>query len=89
MKAGAHIVVSGVVQGVGFRWFVLRVASRLGLDGYCCNLMNGSVEVEAAGERHVIEELIGELHIGPSSAQVTEVAVAWKEPGDFSRFEIR
>ncbi len=40
MKEGAHIIVKGLVQGVGFRWFVEREAKRLGLNGYVKNLYN-------------------------------------------------
>jgi acylphosphatase len=77
------------VQGVGFRWFVRREASRLGIDGWCRNLPDGTVEVEAAGERQSIESLVGQLNRGPSSAQVTDVAVTWQDAGVFSLFEIR
>jgi acylphosphatase len=88
VNAGAHIIVRGVVQGVGYRWFVRREAARLKLNGYCRNLADGSVETEVAGERFRIEELIGQLRIGPSSAHVTDVAVTWKEPDAFTGFDI-
>jgi acylphosphatase len=88
MKAGAHIIVRGVVQGVGYRWFVRRESARLNLNGFCCNLPDGSVEVEVAGARPAIEDLIRQLRIGPPSADVTDVAVEWKDPGDYPKFEI-
>jgi acylphosphatase len=86
---GVHLVVSGVVQGVGFRWFVAREANRLGLTGYCRNLMDGTVEVEVKGDRSLVEELIKSLRVGPRSADVRSLDISWKAPGSFSSFEIR
>jgi acylphosphatase len=76
----ANIIVTGLVQGVGFRYFVHRQASRLGVSGYVRNLYNGEVEIEAEGDKDVLEILIRELRIGPRAAHVTDVKVTWKEP---------
>ena len=46
-----HAVVEGIVQGVGYRWFVVDEAQRLGIDGVVRNLSDGDVEVEAVGDR--------------------------------------
>lgn len=90
MEAGARIVVRGFVQGVGFRYFVLRHASKLGLHGYVQNLYNGDVEIEVEGNRSLVEELIKELKVGPRSAQVTDLKIEWKVPNQqFRGFEIR
>ncbi len=66
-----RFVVSGVVQGVGFRWFVARHARSLGLGGYARNLPDGRVEVLAAGAGAEalarLEELLRE---GPAHARV-------------------
>jgi acylphosphatase len=78
METQVHIVVAGLVQGVGYRWFVAHHARRLGLTGFVRNLPDGSVEVGARGERPVIEELITELRIGPRSAQVKELRIEWQ-----------
>ena len=43
MEAGAHIIVAGIVQGVGFRYFVYNCAARLGINGYVSNMHNGNV----------------------------------------------
>jgi len=67
--------VSGVVQGVGYRFFVERVAQRLGVAGYTRNLRDGRVEIYAIGSADSLEELQGELERGPSAASVTDVAV--------------
>jgi acylphosphatase len=72
-------IVSGRVQGVGFRYFVLRVAQKLKLDGWVRNLGSGDVEVVAQGEPAVLEELLRRLRTGPSGAYVQNVAVEWGE----------
>ena len=65
-----HVRVSGLVQGVGFRWFVRERARRLGLSGWVRNLPDGSVEVVAVGDDAQIELLKGELRRGPPGAVV-------------------
>ncbi|HSQ73972.1 MAG TPA: acylphosphatase [Bacteroidota bacterium] len=90
METRAHIVVEGLVQGVGFRWFVARHAQGLGLKGYVRNLFNGSVEVEAEGDRSLVEELIRHLKVGPRSAHVRDLHIEWLPPQSETRaFEIR
>jgi len=89
MKTGAHIIVRGFVQGVGFRWFVEREANQLGLNGYVKNLFNGDVEVKVEGERGLIEDLIKQLKVGNRSSHVTDVKVSWLENEDkYSNFRI-
>lgn len=90
MDVGARILVRGLVQGVGFRYFVLRQATRLNLRGYVQNLYNGDVEIEVQGERSLVEELIKEVKVGPRSAHVADLKIEWKEPNqNFHGFEIR
>jgi acylphosphatase len=69
----ARYVVCGRVQGVGFRWFVLREASALRLGGFVCNLPDGSVEVVARGPVQAVARLERLLERGPSSARVERV----------------
>jgi acylphosphatase len=66
--------VSGTVQGVGYRFFVQRLAMRLGIAGYVKNLRDGRVEVYALGSASQLEGLRAELARGPRGAQVSEVA---------------
>ena len=66
-------VVYGMVQGVGFRWFVARHARALGLRGYARNLPNGSVEVVVDGQDESLPQLERLLQAGPASAQVDRV----------------
>jgi len=68
-----HLRVSGVVQGVGFRWFVRERARRLGLAGWVRNLPDGSVEVAAAGDEKQLQLLRAELQQGPSGAAVEQL----------------
>jgi acylphosphatase len=89
MEIGVHILVKGLVQGVGFRYFVYRKATALGLRGVVRNLMNGDVEVEAEGERPLIEELIQSLKVGPRAAIVNDIRVEWRNSsGTFRGFTI-
>ena len=65
--------VSGMVQGVGFRWFVARHARSLGLGGYARNLPDGRVEVVVNGPDTALPELERLLQTGPAYAQVEKV----------------
>ena len=66
-------LVSGRVQGVGYRMFVRSEAMRLGLVGYAANLADGRVEVVAEGEPGALDDLADSLGRGPRSARVTSV----------------
>jgi acylphosphatase len=70
-----HLIVSGLVQGVGFRMFVHREASARNLSGWTRNLPDGTVEVEAQGNAGLVEELIRQTRIGPSRSSVTALKV--------------
>ena len=65
--------VSGAVQGVGYRFFVERVAARLGTAGYVKNLSDGRVEVYAIGNADQLDALKSELRRGPAMASVEHV----------------
>lgn len=85
-----HAWVSGWVQGVGFRYFVVEKALSLGLRGYTRNNSSGDVEVLAQGKRVVLEQLLSLLRRGPSAAYVSDVRVHWGQPTEhFSGFHIR
>jgi acylphosphatase len=85
----SHIIVRGIVQGVGFRYFVFNHASQLGLRGMVWNRSDGSVEIEIEGDRSLVEEFIKTARMGPQSAHVTDVTVTWKTPEyKYQNFEI-
>ncbi len=83
----AHILVSGLVQGVAYRAFTQRMASQQGLRGGVRNLDDGRVAVEVEGAREAVERLIASLKTGPPMARVQDVQVQWETPtgqyGDF------
>jgi acylphosphatase len=88
-RARLEATITGEVQGVGFRYFVLRVALRLGLHGNVRNRADGSVEVVAEGPRRLLDELVRELWRGPRGAQVVDVRTTWRAPEEaFSGFRI-
>ena len=68
-----RFLVSGMVQGVGFRWFVARHARSLGLTGYARNLPDGRVEVVVSGPEESLPALEQLLRAGPANAQVEQV----------------
>ncbi len=83
-------LVSGRVQGVGFRWFVLRCAERNGLTGYARNLPDGRVEVLARGDAETQARLADALRQGPPGARVDAVTIDDDPAATMpSRFEIR
>ncbi len=82
--------VRGRVQGVGFRWFVVRRATEQGLVGWVANVPDGSVRLVAEGPPEALERLEAELRLGPTGAIVDAVdAVRMPGTGQFERFSIR
>jgi len=71
-----RFLVSGRVQGVGFRWFVEREAATLGVSGWVKNRDDGRVEVMATGSREQLATLYRLLQRGPRAARVDEVAAS-------------
>ena len=89
MNVAKKYLVSGRVQGVGFRFFVERVANQLGLRGYVRNLADGSVEAYAIGSEVLLEEFQRHLAEGPRGARVTGVEEAEMPVNNrYKRFEI-
>ena len=89
MPARIRITVYGMVQGVGFRYFTLRLAKKLKLGGYVQNKSNGNVEVVAEGEKHNLLRLVEELRIGSPGSSVDNLHLKWEDPkNDFNEFRI-
>jgi len=82
-------LVSGVVQGVGFRWFVEREAQGLGVAGFVRNLDDGRVEVQAQGTQAQMGDLEGALWKGPRMAEVRSVEVEEISPHAWVGFRMR
>jgi acylphosphatase len=86
----AEILVNGFVQGVGFRYFVVRLAEKFELKGYTKNLFSGEVYTVVEGELAMIEELFNKIKIGPSHADVKNASIKWSESkNEFTKFEVR
>lgn len=91
---GRHIsarrwLISGQVQGVGFRFFVQHKATELGIRGWAGNLDDGRVEVYGVGDPAVLDNLAGALHVGPRMAEVRRVEEQEAAVQDFTGFSIR
>ncbi|RPI01300.1 MAG: acylphosphatase [Ignavibacteriae bacterium] len=90
MDIRAHVVVSGLVQGVGFRYYVFNRAINHGLVGYVRNIVSGEVEIEIEGSRSLIEEFIKEVKVGPRVAHVKDLKIEWLEcTQSYKSFEIQ
>ena len=86
----ARVIISGIVQGVGFRHFTQRKAEELGLRGWVRNTEDGGVETVLEGEKTRIQEMIKLCHKGPFGAKVEKVEVEWEEAtNEFKGFETR
>ena len=89
MLSRVHVVISGRVQGVAFRYYTERWATELGLTGWVRNLFDGRVEVVAEGKKDDLDALLARLREGPRSAVVEDLDVGWQEPtGEFRDFRV-
>jgi acylphosphatase len=84
-----HIIVSGFVQGVGYRQFVKKVAQKDSLKGWVKNISGGRVEIGLIGPKEKIEKALSLFKKGPFLSEIKDMKVEWedKEP-DFKGFEI-
>ncbi|MEI7824663.1 MAG: acylphosphatase [Chlorobiaceae bacterium] len=89
MQKRVHLIVSGAVQGVGFRIFIDRKAKELKLCGWVKNRIDGSVEIDVQGPEQSIEELLLQAKRGPSRSMVSSIKKEEKEPDpNLDRFSI-
>ncbi len=90
MKARAHVLVSGVVQGVFFRALTKRKAEGLNVKGWVRNLPGGRVEAVFEGEEEAVKALTEFSNHGPRGAVVTSFELTWESfTGEFREFKIR
>lgn len=88
-KAAFSAQISGIVQGVGFRYFAYREALVLQLHGYVKNRINGKVEVYAEGSRDKLEQFVEILKQGPRFGAVDKVELHWDDyKGKYDTFFI-
>ena len=89
MKVARKYLISGLVQGVGFRYFVQRAAARHQVRGYVRNLDDGRVETLAEGDEKSVKEFADDLATGPNYSRVENVEETVLEPsGLYSAFRI-
>ncbi len=85
-----HLKATGMVQGVGYRMFIDRVARELGLCGWVRNMPDGSVDIDAQGGEQAIGELIRRAAAGPSRARVASLLREELPPSDeMTEFSVR
>ncbi|MFN2145138.1 MAG: acylphosphatase [Anaerolineales bacterium] len=85
-----HAIISGRVQGVGFRGFTATTAQRIGLTGWVRNKVNGTVETVAEGDQAQLDAFIRQISAGPGPSYVDNVEIQWLEAtGEFSNFQVR
>ena len=84
-----NMKITGKVQGVGFRYFVLRQAQKLGINGWVNNKPNGAVEALAQGDKEDLEQFIAKVKQGPAFSRVEDVSLNWvNEAEKYFCFEI-
>jgi acylphosphatase len=84
-----RFLISGRVQGVGYRYFAERSAHQTGVTGWARNLDDGRVEVHANGSKEQLEDFEGRLRVGPRFADVRSVEVREDAVLDLHSFDIR
>lgn len=92
MEQSRHVkgYVSGQVQGVGFRYFVMRLAQSENLHGYVGNLGDGRVEFLLQGEQAAVNRAIERIRVGPNYARVSGLRVTdIEDTPDLDEFVIR
>jgi acylphosphatase len=86
----AHVIITGTVQGVGYRYFVRSNAENLGLKGWVRNTSNGKVEAVLQGTEEQVQEMLALARQGPILSEVKDIEVEWEGvEGEFSDFEIK
>ena len=89
MTEARRLVITGVVQGVGFRYHMSETALRLGISGWVRNRRDSSVEAVVAGTPEAVAAMIAWARRGPDDARVAQVMVEWDAASAFERFEQR
>jgi acylphosphatase len=86
----AKVIISGRVQGVGFRYFTTDLAKNYDISGWVKNLATGDVEVEVEGDKSAVAGFLKELKVGPSHGHVSNFQIEWKPyEGKYDRFQVR
>lgn len=90
VAAELFAIISGDVQGCGFRYQIKKLADEKQITGYALNLPNKSVEIVAQGPRHILEEFIDEVEFLKKPVEINDVKVAWVTPKkSWAEFQVR
>jgi len=90
MRIARRFVISGRVQGVGYRWFAKDAALREGVTGWVRNLPDGRVEALVEGDAEAVTRVERSLHEGPPGARVKTVNAITEEPsGAYHDFSVQ
>jgi len=89
MKKAVILTISGIVQGVGFRYYISKIAAQMSIKGFVENLPNGNVYIEAEGDEENIADFIDWCRQGPARAIIEKVEVKKAVPIHFKSFDIR
>jgi acylphosphatase len=88
-QRAVHLVVHGLVQGVGFRYYTRVSAQRAGVVGWVRNREDGTVEIRAEGSEERLKQFLQAVRRGPSHSRVTNVDVTWEPATTHTPFEAR
>ncbi|MDK9294947.1 acylphosphatase [Propionibacterium freudenreichii] len=88
-QRAVHLIASGRVQGVGYRWQAREQARALGIDGWVKNRGDGRVEMVAQGERRAVGRFIAWARSGPGYGHVDDLEVTEEEPRGITGFDVR
>jgi acylphosphatase len=83
-----HVLITGKVQGVGYRFATAQVATQLGLTGWVQNLPDGRVEAVFEGDRATVSQMLDWCHQGPPMAIVATVAATPEIPAGLTTFQV-
>ena len=84
-----NVILNGVVQGVGYRYYVVRRAVKSDITGWVKNCSDGTMEIEAIGEKGALESFLSYVRVGPTAAHVTEVNAQWFTNGkQYEKFDV-
>ncbi|PSP18395.1 MAG: acylphosphatase [Cyanobacteria bacterium QS_8_64_29] len=85
----ARALISGKVQGVGYRLSALSQARQLGVSGWARNLPDGRVEAVLEGEEAAVRQMLDWCQHGPAAAEVRDVSIEYQQPEGLQGFETR
>lgn len=89
MQQKVRVLIAGRVQGVGYRFWTVNQAQKLGLNGWVRNLQDGRVEAVFEGDAQTVEQMIQACHSGPAAAIVQNVTVARGNVEGIEGFKLR